>query len=147
MFIKSVHIVDDAKGIVDCIRPPLIGLQLFNQCQYPGLINALYLSVVSELFVFRQRLAVDRKFKHVLMIPPCGRTGKLPDDMVEAGTQVMNDLTSQYTEALGDLQGSMVVERFLPSPILCIGNNWVLAFLEEARDFAIKIDDILIGPF
>lgn len=147
VFIKSVHVVDNAKGIIDSIQPPVVGLQLFNQRKDPGIINALYLSVVSGLFFFRQRPAKDREFKHVLVIPPCGSAGKVPDDMVKAGAKVMNDLTSQYTEAPGDLQGSMIVERFFPSLILCIGNDWVLAFLEEDHDFAIKIDDILIGPF
>ena len=125
----------------------MVGLQLFDQSKDSGFPNALYLSVVSGLFFFRQRIAKDRKLKGVLVIPPCGRAGKVPDNMVEAGPQVMNNLAGQNTDADGNLQSSMIVERILKLLVLCIGNDWIFACFEKAQDFAIKIDDVLIGPF
>jgi hypothetical protein len=70
MLIESVHIVDDANGIVRSITPSLVWLQLFNQGQHSRVSDALYFSLVSGLFFFRRKPAIDGKLKQTRMIPP-----------------------------------------------------------------------------
>lgn len=147
VFIKSVHVVDDAKGIVGSIRPSLVRLQSLNQGANAGIRNALYFSVVSAQFIFRRQLAEDRELKDVLVSSPCGIAGKVPDEVVGTRPQVMDNLASQHTETFGEFQVSMIVNRFLPALVVCIGEDWVFADLKKSEDFLMEIEDVLVGPF
>lgn len=147
VFIESVHVVNDAQRMVSGTGPSLVGLRFFDQGENPKIGDALYLSVVSGLFLFRERFAVDRELKNVFVIPPRGGAGKVPYDMVKAGSQVVNDFACKYAKSWRDFEVSMIVNRFLPALIVWIGENWIQAFIKEGDDFAVKIDDVLVGPF
>jgi hypothetical protein len=41
----------------------------------------------------------------------------------------------------------MIVNCFLPSLGIWVGDNWVFAVAEEFQNFVVEIEDILIGPF
>jgi len=61
---------------------------------------------------------------------------------------MVDHLACENAETKGNVQGSMVVNGFLPFfPIdIWIGNNWVFTSLKEPANFACQVDDILIGP-
>ena len=147
MLIESVHIVDDANRIVNSIVPSMVGLQTINQRDDITIRNSLYFSVVSGALVFRKRLAVDRELNGVLVVDSRLRTGKVPNEMIQARPEVMDNLSAENTETLGNTERSMIVNCFLPSLGIWVGDNWVFAVAEEFQNFVVEIEDILIGPF
>ena len=45
----------------------------------------------------------------------------------------MHNLTRKDAEPSGDRELAVVVDSFLPSLVIWIGEDWVLAFLEESK--------------
>ena len=147
MFIESVHIVDDKEGVIRSVGPSLVRLQPINDGEDSGIRNSLYFSFVFGFRFFSQWFSENRELQSVWMVPPSSGAGKVPDDMVETGSQMMHNLPGQNTKTEGKSDLLMVVNRLLPRLVLWIGNDWVWAFLKEDANLAFKIDDVLIGPF
>jgi hypothetical protein len=147
MFIKSVHVVDDEEGVIRNIGNSIVWLQVFNQSEHPRVGDALYFSLVSGQFFFRRQIPIDGEFKRVVVIPPRFGTGKVPDNVIETGSQVVDNLARQHTESLRDLQVSMIVNSFLPSLFIGLWNDWVFASLKEPYNLIMKVDDVLVGTF
>lgn len=148
MLIKSVHVVDDAEGVIFSIAPSFVGLHLQDERVDPEISNPLYFSFVSGNFIFRNRLFLeDRELDSACSLGPVLDAGKMPNNVIQARTQVMNDLAAQDPTAQRDDEVSMIINRFLPLLRIYIGNDWILASSEEAADLPTKIDDVLIGPF
>src|SRR5580658_262385 len=71
VFIKSVHIVDDAKGVIFEIAPSLVWLHVPNEAENLSSHNPLYFSLVSADFLFRDWLfPKDREFNCVATYKP-----------------------------------------------------------------------------
>jgi hypothetical protein len=148
VFIESVHVVDDTNQVVCGVGTSEVWLEAINESEDVGTRNALYFSLVSAQFVFRKRrLPKNRELKCFRVIAPRFRCGEVPNNVIQARPQVMDDLSTKHTESFGECQCSMVIERFLPSLSVWLGNNWVLAFSEESENLTMQVDDILVGPF
>ena len=147
VLIESVHIVNDAERIIDRVAPSLVWLESFDDSENVGIRNALYFSVVSAQFVFRKRFVPkNRELNGGVVVASRLRAGEVPHDMIQAGAQMVHDLTGKDTESLRNRQCFVIVNRFLPALRVWLGNSWVLAFTEELGDFIVEIDDTLIGP-
>lgn len=146
VLVESVHIVNDAQRVIDGVIPSLVWLVPLNESENIGIRNALYFSVISSQFVFRQRLPKNGELNGVLVKSSRFGTGKLPDDMIQARPQVMNDLSAENAKPLRDFEAAMIINRFLPSLTIWLGDSWVLAFTKECDDFVVQINDTLIGP-
>ena len=59
---------------------------------------------------------------------------------------MVNDLATQHAEPDRNCKVSMIVDRFLPTLSIWIGNDWVFATTEKDTDLSLQIDDVLIGP-
>lgn len=149
MLIESVHVVDDAEGMVNRVCSQLVGLKIGDElANYAGVGDSAYLSLKSFQVVRVGRFNEDRELNRVL-IPrglPIGGIGKNPNDVVETRTEMMNDLASQNPEPLRNCKRLMVLNRILPALVLWLGDNRVFAFLKEPENLIAEISDVLIGP-
>ena len=59
---------------------------------------------------------------------------------------MVDDFTGKYAEKQWDRLRLVIVKDFLPRLRTWIGNDWVLAALDEGVDLGIQIGDVLIGP-
>lgn len=146
MLIKSVHIVNDAEGIIQRAVTSLVRLEFVDSVADVRIRNSLYVSVITGRFVFRRSALKDGELDSVLVVAPVSETGEMPSDMVQARPKMMNDLAAQNPETDRDKQVMMIIGRCLPLLIIWIGENWVFAATEEADDLTVEIDDVLVGP-
>lgn len=147
MLIESVHIVNDAEGIVQRVGPELVRLIVGDKLSHASFVHSLYLSFKTGQFVFVGDFAEDGKSERVF-VQHFGRVVREnPNDVIQGRSQVVDDFSNQHAEPLRDDEVSMIVNRFLPSLVICIGENWIFAAPKESEDFGVKVDDVLVGPF
>jgi hypothetical protein len=147
MLIESVHIVNDANWIIRSVGPEPVRLQIGNKFSHARFIHSLYLSLKTAQFFFVGDIANHWKPKDAFVQCSCGVIRENPNDVIQGRPQMVDDLSNQNTEAFRDDEVSMIVNRFLPSLVICIGEDWVFAEPEELQDFGVKVDDVLVGPF
>ena len=144
MLIDNVEVVDDPEGTVRRIGG-VIRLKSFDQNPNIGIRNLLYLSLKSGNVSFINRLfAQDRKInRHLVYL---GASGEVPNDVVEAGSQMMNNFTSEHTELWWNDAILMVFNGLRKALKVVLWDSGVIAFIEEPLDFSIEIKDVLFGP-
>lgn len=147
MFVESVHVVDDRKWVIQRL-PSVVGLQFLDHRECRDAPNAVYFSVVSGDFVFIPGLFdKDGKFYPVgKALSVCG-SGKMPDYMVKAGAEVVNNLPGENRKSWRDRFGLESPQGRNFSLHGFIGPDSVFVRLEKPRNFPVKINDVLIGPF
>jgi hypothetical protein len=147
MFVESVHVVYDEKRVVERLGG-IVWLQALDSRENLRVVNSLYFSLVSGNFRFVGWPTVKHgKLDTIGGTGSIGVTGELPNQMVKAGTQVVDGFSGKDTEP--QWKGTLEVElnRFLNKFSIFIGDDWVKAFIEKPYDFKIEISDILVGPF
>jgi hypothetical protein len=146
VLIDNVHIVNDPDRCIGSIRS-VVWLKVVNESKNVGIRNPLYFSFVSGKCIFLDRLITEnRKLDLPKAVAPVLIARKLPDDMVETGTQVVDNFTDEDAESRRYGEILMVLNSLKESLIIVLGESWVSARLKKGIDFGIKIDDILIGP-
>jgi hypothetical protein len=107
-----------------------------------------YLSVVSGNFVFTSGLhGIDRKFNPIGEVPPILFTGKEPNNVIQTGPEVVNNLSRKDAESRRNLALSMSLESVLKGLLIVVGDSGILPLAKESCDLNIQIGDVLIGPF
>src|ERR1017187_722633 len=146
MLVHDVHLVDgQEKGLIG-VRS-LVRLALFNQRTDSGIGDALYFSFVLGKHVRRSFLQ-DGKFDKfsVFGCLPESDIGKMPNDVIEARPQVVDDFSGQDAESGRNLTASMVFECLRNHLLIVVAEDRVYALIEKGRDFGLKITDVLVGP-
>jgi hypothetical protein len=148
MFVGNVHALDDCEGVKRRIDS-LVRLELLDEIECTSVHHTLYLSVVSGQFVFRRwPLFKDGKFyKSGLLGKSTGFVGTFPNDVIQAGPEMVNDFSCKDAKAKRDGQRLVILDSLRESLILELWENRVLAFTKEPRDLRIEILDVLVGPF
>jgi hypothetical protein len=80
------------------------------------------------------------------MLLPVFDVREVPDDMVEARSQMVNDLTRKHTEPERDRALTVVLDCLGNNLLVVIAEERVVAFLKEPGDFGLKVLDVLVGP-
>lgn len=146
VFIESVHVVDDGKGIGNSVGGVVVRLQVVNELPNPRVIHSLYLSVKSSQIIFVGRSREDGKCESVFMISSGSSVREVPDNVIEARSQMMNDLARKNAESQRDRQLLVIVKRLLPELVVWMGQDWVLAGFKECDDLSVQVDDVFVGP-
>jgi hypothetical protein len=148
MFVRNIHFVKDEKGVIEQVGG-VVRLKPLNQATNGGVRNSLYLSFITGKMVFLPWPRFENgKFDIVTIFPlsVVGR-GKLPDDVIQTGTQVMGDFAGQDAEAERNRTLLMVLASLEEKLHVILWNGGVFAFLEKPLNLDLKILDVFLGPF
>jgi len=147
VFVGNVEIVNDKNGGFQRIGG-VVRLESFDQVKDFGICNSLYFSFIKATTVFIDRpFLKDRKLDFPKVLFPILLGGEQPDQMVQTGPQLMNDLASKHTESWWNDQLLMIMNSVKEQLFIVLGENWVLAALKECGEFKLKIADVLVGPY
>lgn len=162
VFVDSVQIVNDPKGIPARVCSE-VRLQRLDSCQRTGTGNALYFSAITANFLFCNATESRPFFENRkldLSRGICLKIGRrqLPCNMIEDGSQVVNNFTSEHAKSGTDYSCLEKLYQFLPSYSISIGDDWFASGHidieregrdrgQEVSDFPIELLDVLVGPF
>lgn len=146
VLIENVEIVDQTKGIVRRVGG-FIGLKSFDKTSDIWVRDSFYFSFKSSAFVraewlFQENWELDSS--NVLYFP---RVGEMPNNVVKAGSKVMNRLSGKHTEAWRDSAIRMILGGLAQHLSVVLWDKGVVAFLKEPLHFEVEIADVLFGPF
>lgn len=145
VFVENIHVVNDREGGVNVVGG-IIRLKSLYKIADGGICDSLYFSLVSGKLLFTDRLVVENGELDRGRLSRL-RAGKLPYEMIEAGSQVVDNLASEHTEAEWDRKLLMILNSLKVELVLWIGEDGVLAGLKKPGDFGIEITDVLLGPY
>jgi hypothetical protein len=113
-----------------------------------GIGNSLYFSRKSGNFFFNDRLGIKNGKPYPLRVfQPFLIAGQLPDQVVETGPQVMDNLSCQNSKPEWDFSAQMIITGYPKHLVILIWDDGVLALTEKGCDLPVEITDTLIGPF
>lgn len=144
MPIDDVEVVNDEQWMIDRIGG-FIRLKSFDQGNHIRIRNRMYFS-----FKVRTSLMIDRFFlEHRKLDLPdvvLWAYRKVPNDVVERGSQLVNDFSSEDAESWWNDSILLVLNGLAKNLRIVLWNNGVVAFFKESLDFSIEIEDVLFGP-
>lgn len=127
----------------------IVGLQLADDCLGLG-GNALYKSGISGRYFFIEGGVVgEYRECGVAGGSIAGRDDELVGQMVERRSQVMEDFSDQDAKTNRHISICMNLLRPLARLLVyCIDDTFssVRRFVQEGLDFAVQVDDLLVGP-
>jgi len=147
VLVDPVEMVDEEKRTVERVRS-LVRLKRFDQIQDPEIIDSLYFSSVRGTTFFLDRLFHEnREFDLPPVLFPIPCAGESPDNMIEARSQMVDDLSSQGAEAGWHGAVLLVIDRLKENLAAVLGQDRMFAFFKEQQDFGVQITDVLFGPY
>lgn len=147
VFIENVHTVKDQKGAIERVGG-FIGLQIPNEGTGVRICDSLYFSFVTRNFLFVDRFILKNgELDLTKVLLSGGSIRELPNDVIQAGSQMVNDFPREHFESHRDGPISVILHSIKNSIIVYIGHDWVFAGLKKEADFSLKITDVLVGPF
>ena len=141
VFVCNVEVVDYLQNRIGGISNP-VWLQRLNEGA-GRTRNALYYSVLYGLFEF---LGCPTNWE----VDPFGIrqsifSGEFPNDMIEARSKVVDDLSSDNRDTQGNWR-THKFEGIAAAFRLTLADNGISASVQESGNFTIEILDLLFGP-
>lgn len=147
VLIDNVHIMNDENWRLDRIGG-VVRLKSFDQTKNSGVCDSLYFSFISfgTLFIDRPFLE-HRELDLPNVLYPVSGSGEVPDNVVKARPQVVDDFASQHTKSWWNQTLLVILKSLQEELVVVLGENWVFAFLKKSGNFRLQIADTLIGPY
>ena len=124
-----------------------IWLNSLDEAENAGVCDSLYFSfVLGEHVRRRWPVLQDWKVNPSHMLLPVFDVREVPNDMVQARSQMVNDLARKHTEPERDRALTVVLDCLGNNLLVIIAEERVVAFLKEPGDFGLKVLDVLVGP-
>ena len=149
MLVDHVHFVNDSERMAFWARQQggrtMVRLQLLDD-RPSRLGDPLYFSLVTGAFRFVSGgMKEDREFDCCRRLRASLQTRKLPSDMIQAGPQLMDDLSAQNAEADRDFSFGVEFDRFLKGFRIILGDSFIRPIFEESINFSFEVHDVLVG--
>ena len=141
MLVPNVEVVKEPKGVASVINS-MVWLQPLDQCLAAS-GDTLYFSALHGRSIFRS-VVTDRALMAVARALSI-RNDQLPQEMVDRGTQIMNDLAHKDRETKW---GHCTLQRELNylGLIIRLGNETMRVGRKKSLDFSVELLDLFIGP-
>jgi hypothetical protein len=127
----------------EVIVPTLVRLQSLDET-YRSRVDSLYHSAILGFFLGSH--FVDRKTRVGIGLPTVGQD-KLPSEMVETGTQLMDGLACDQRDFLKGIDGTAQLKDNLFSLRVVIGHDSIRAGTRNGSHPLFNISDVVFGPF
>lgn len=147
MFIENIHFVKYQKRVIYRIGR-VVWLKAINHIEDSAICDSIYFSLVSGNVVFLDWSNLNNwKFDPSGKILPIGFTRRLPNNMIQDGSQVMDNLTSKDAEPQWDNPLIVILDCLKEELFVVLRENCVFAVLKERFDLGLKITNVLVCPF
>lgn len=147
MLVNDVEFLDGKKKDVGRIYSAVVRLEPLDQFANSAVSDSLYFSFILGEHVrggwpFFQDGELDRRD---VLLPIVG-CREMPDDMVEARSQVMDDFSGQNAKSKRNRALAVILDCLSDNLLIIFAENRVFAFLKKPCDLGLKIEDVLVGP-
>lgn len=146
VFVGNVHLVQNEKRTIERVGG-VVRLKPVDQIADSGVRDSLYFSFVSGNTVFVGWPNFNnREFDSPRKISPVSLVRELPNDMIQTGSQVVNDLPREHAKPERDRAIIVIGDSLKKNLSIVLWNDGVFASLKKGIDFRLKITDVLVGP-
>lgn len=147
VLIDTVEVMDNVDKSIDRIDS-VIWLEQFDKSEGVGVCDSLYFSFVSGNAVFIDRPFLEnRKFDTPRVFFPMFGGGKLPDYVIQTGSQVVDNLPGEHAESWWNHAVCMVLDSLKQQLRVVFWKDCVFAFVKECGEFRLQVTDVFVGPF
>jgi hypothetical protein len=143
MLIDDVEVVDDIQRVVQGVGG-VMRLKFFDESTDIQVCDSVYFSFKLFAPVMVERLFKNRKL-NMPNIPYKVFMREMPNNVVKAGSEMMNDFSGEHTESWWNEAILMVLNRLTEQLSIVLWQRGVVAFLKEKGDLSIQIEDVLLG--
>ena len=143
VLIDDVEVVDDVKGIVQRVGG-VMRLKSFDESTDIRVCDGVYFSFKHLTTVMVERLFKNRELNMPNVLYKV-LDREMPNDVVEARSQMVNDFASEHTESWWNDAILLVRNRLVEQLFIVLWQSRVVALFKEKGDLFIEIEDVLLG--
>ena len=147
VLVNDVEIVNGEQLGIKGTGAGVVWLQPLDKVDNARVADSLYFSFVLGEHVRRcWPFFQDGKLNIRYALAPVVGIRKMPDDMVEARSEMVDNFAGEHAKPERDGALAVVLDCLRNNLLVVIAENRVFALLKKSCDFSLKIEDVLLGP-